>query len=101
MPVFCLGGYSFVICWSPLGVFGAYFALLGVTLGCLLAAFGSPWAPKGLSLASLWLPLAPLGRRGTISRTLGSQLELGLTWVNNGRPIPSKWLSSSAPAHKK
>ena len=61
MRVFCLCVYSFVICWSPLGVFGAHFAFLGVTLGCLLGAFGAPWAPKGLSLASLWLPFGSLG----------------------------------------
>ena len=67
--VFCSCVYRYVICYSPLGVFGARFALLGVTLGCLLGAFGAPWAPKGLSLASLWLhfggslrmPLSPFG----------------------------------------
>ena len=50
-----------MICWSPLGVFGAHFALIGATLGFLLGAFGAPWAPKGLSLASLWLPFGSLG----------------------------------------
>ena len=64
MRVFCLCVYSFVICWSPLGVFGAHFALLTdrATLGFLLGAFGAPWAPKGPSLASLW---SPFGSRGT------------------------------------
>ena len=35
--------------------------LLGVTLRLLLGACGAPWAPKGLSLASLWLPFGSLG----------------------------------------
>ena len=61
MRVFCLCVYSFVICWSHLIVFGAHFALLGATLGFLLGAFGAPWAPKGLSLASLWPPFGSLG----------------------------------------
>ena len=53
--------YSFVICWFPLGVFGSHFALLGSTLGVLLGAFGAPWAPEGVSLASLWPPFGSLG----------------------------------------
>ena len=61
MRVFCLCVYSFVICWFPLGVFGAHFVLLGATLGFLLGAFGAPWAPKGPSLASLWSPFGSLG----------------------------------------
>ena len=61
MRVFRLCVYSFVICFSPLGVFGAHFALLGATLGLLVGPFGAPWAPKGLSLASLWPPCGSLG----------------------------------------
>ena len=61
MRVFCLCVYSFVICRFSLGVFGSHFALLGSTLGVLLGAFGAPWAPKGLSLASLWPPFGSLG----------------------------------------
>ena len=61
MRVLCLCVYSFLICCLPFRVFGTHFAFLGVTLGCLLGAIGSPWAPKGLSLASLWLPFASLG----------------------------------------
>ena len=61
MRVFCLCVYSFVICWSPLGVFGAHFVLLGTTLGLLLGLFGAPWAPKRLSLASLWTFFGSLG----------------------------------------
>ena len=53
--------YSFVICWSHLIVFGAHFVFLGATLGLLLGAFGAPWAPQGLSLASLCLPFGSLG----------------------------------------
>ena len=59
--LFCLCVYSFVICWFPLVVFGAHFALLGSTLGLLLGAFGAPRAPRGLSLASLWPPFGSLG----------------------------------------
>ena len=40
---------------------GLHFALLGATLRFLLGAFGAPWAPKGLSLTSLWLPFGSLG----------------------------------------
>ena len=61
MRVFCLCVYSFLICWFPLGVFGAHFAFLGATLGFLLGFFGAPRAPKGLSLASLWPPFGSLG----------------------------------------
>ena len=55
MRVVCLCVYSFVICWSPLNVSGTYFAFLGATLGLILKAFGASLAPKGFSLASLWL----------------------------------------------
>ena len=61
MRVFPLCVYSFVICWSPLNGFGTHFALLGPTLGFLLGPFGMPWAPKGVSLASLWRPWGSLG----------------------------------------
>ena len=50
--------YSFVSCWSPLGVFGTHFAVLG------------------LSLAFRWLPWDAGGR---IWDSLGPQVELGLT----------------------
>ena len=61
MRVFCLCVYSFVICWSPFGVFGAHFAFLWATLGFLLGSFGAPWSPRGFSLASLWPPFGSLG----------------------------------------
>ena len=57
MRVFCLCVYSFVICWSPLGVFGPHFAVLGATLG----SFWEPLGFLGLSLASLWPPFPSLG----------------------------------------
>ena len=47
-----LGVYSFVICWSPLGVFGARVAVLGTTLCFLLGPLGSPW----ITLGRLGLP---------------------------------------------
>ena len=104
MRVFCLCVYSFVICWSHLIVFGAHFFIL-LSLGRLWASFWEPLGRLGLPRGPPWRhfgpPLAPLGLRGAIWGTLGSQGELGMTLVQNGRPIPSKWLSSSAPAHKK
>ena len=65
----------------------AHFALLGATLGSLLGPFGAPRAPKGLSLASLWFPLAPLVLRGAIWGTFGSPGELGMTLVPKGTSI--------------
>ena len=61
MRVFCLCVYSFGIRWSPLVGFGTSFRLHGATLRLLLGAFGAPWAPKGLSLTSLWPPFGSLG----------------------------------------
>ena len=61
MRILRLCVYSFLICWSPLGVFETHFALLEATLGFLLGAFEPPWAPKGPSLASLWRPFGSLG----------------------------------------
>ena len=51
----------------------------GHPFGSLWGALGSRGALLNVTLASLWLPLAPLGRRWTIWGTLGSQVELGLT----------------------
>ena len=94
LRVFSLCVYSFLICLFFLGVFGAHFALLGATLGFLLGALGAPWAPKGPSLASFWAPLAPLGLRGAIWGTLGSQGELGMTsgpkWRSNSEQMALK-----------
>ena len=72
------------------------------SLGQLWASFWEPWGHLGLPRGPPWrhfgLPLAPLGLRGAIWGTLGSQRG---AWNDFGRPIPSKWLSSSAPANKK
>ena len=56
--------YSFVICWSPLDVFGPHFAVLGTILGLVLGAFGTSWALLGVTLASLWLPWDTVGPFG-------------------------------------
>ena len=61
---FFLCVYSFLMCWFPLGVFGAHF-------GFLLDPFGVPRAPKGLSLVSLWLPFGSLGAPWGDLRQLG------------------------------
>ena len=65
MHVLSLCVYSFVICFS-LRVFLELILLslgLGATLGVLLGPVRAPWAPKGLSLASLCFLLAHLGCR--------------------------------------
>ena len=80
MRVFRLCAYSFVICFSPLGVFGAHFAFLGATLGLLLGALGSQGALLGVTLGSLWLPW---DAGGPLWGTLGSQVELGMTLGQN------------------
>ena len=89
--------YSFLICWFSLGVFGAHFALLGATLGLLLGALGSRGAFLGVTLASLWLLGTPWGHLGRLGLPRGAWDDFG----SKMDPIPSKWLSSSAPAHKK
>ena len=87
MRIFCLCVYSFWICLSSLDVFGAYFALLGMTL------------------ASVWLPWAALGPLWGASGCHGGRFGMprGIYWVFNkiGRQIQSKWFSSTQPAHKK
>ena len=76
----CLCVYSFVICWSPLVSLG----LILLSLDRLWASFWEPLRRLGLPRVSPWrhfgFPLAPLGRRGTIWGTLGSEVELGMTW---------------------
>ena len=69
----------------PLGLFGAHFALLGVTLGLLLGALGFQGDLLGVTLGSLWLPW---DAGGPPWATLGSQVELGMTLGQNGRPFP-------------
>ena len=102
MRVFCLCVYTFLICWFPLYVFGAHFVVLGRPRASfsnpLGRASGSQGALLGITLVPLWLPwnsvkpfVAPWAPKGSLRRLR----------VQNGRPIPSRWLSSSAPAHKK
>ena len=57
------------------GCLGTHFALLGATLGSLLGPFGAPWAPKGLSLASLWPPF------GSLEMPVGT---FGAPWAPKG-----------------
>ena len=93
MRVFCLCVYSFVFCWSPLGGFGTSFC----SLGRLCASFWEPLGRLGLPRGPPWrhfgLPLAPLGLRGAIWGTLGSQGELGVT-------LGPKWTSNSGQVLK-
>ena len=61
LRIFCLCVYSFVICWSPLGVFGAHFDLLETTLGNFWvprAALGPLWGALGGHGDGLGLPRA-------------------------------------------
>ena len=68
---------------SPLGVLWGALASQGVFLGVTLASILLPWDAGG----RFW-------------GTLASQAELGLTLGQKGRPLQSKWGSSSAPAHR-
>ena len=87
----------FVICWSHLIVFGAHFAIL-LSLGRLWASFWEPLGRLGLPRGPPWRhfgpPLAPLGLRGAIWGTLGSQGELGMTlgpkWTSNSEQMALK-----------
>ena len=79
MRVFWLCVYSFVICWSQWNVFGAHFALLGQ----LWASFWEPLGRLGLPRGPPWRhfgpPWAPVGLRGAICGTLGTQGQLEMT----------------------
>ena len=67
---------------APLGCLGAHFgAFIGMSRGCL----GSTSAHLGSMLACLGIILI-LGHIGTL--------------VSAGTPMASRWLSSTAPAHK-
>ena len=68
---------SFVICWSPLGVFGAHPAFLGATLASLLGPLGAPWAPKAFSLVSLWLSWDAVGPFGHLGLPNGAWADFG------------------------
>ena len=65
----------------------------GVSFGCLWSSFCSPWGDFG----SLWLPW---DAGGSLWGTLGSQGELLVILVENGRPFPSKFGAFAMPAHK-
>ena len=62
-------------------------------LWCLWSSFCSPWGDFG----SLWLPW---DAGGSLWGTLGSQGELLVMLVKNGRPFPSKFGAFAMPAHK-
>ena len=97
LRVFCLCVYSFVICWSHLVVFGTHFAIL-LSLGRLWASFWEPLGRLGLPRGPPWRhfgpPLAPVGLRGAICGTFGSQGELGMTlgpkWTSNSEQMALK-----------
>ena len=97
MRVFYLCVYNFLIFWF----LWVLLALMLLSLGRLRASFSNPLGCLGLARDSPWrhfgFPLAPLGLHAAMWGTLGSRGELG---VQNGRPMPSKWLSSSARAQK-
>ena len=67
--LFLLRVYRFVVCCSPLSVFGIHFAFIGVNSALLWF----PWDARG----SLWVTLGVQGKRLVIS-------------VKNERPSPSK-----------
>ena len=85
LHIFCSGVYSFVICWPLLFALRPRSSLHGPTLGLLglfgkpLDHFGTPWDAMEVALV----------RPGTFN-----------SFNKNERLIPSKWLSSSQPAHK-
>ena len=110
MNVFCLCVYSFLICWFPFGVFGAHFGLLGVTWASFCDPLGRLGFPRGSPWRHFGLPLAPLGLRGAIWGTSGSQGGLGMTsgpnWTSNSEQMALKYATcaqkvtsrNSAPA---
>ena len=79
--------------------------LISVFLGRLWASFWDPLGRLGLPRGSPWrhfgLPLAPLGLRGAIWGTLGSQGELGMTLGQTGRPFSFIFGAFAMSAHKK
>ena len=78
--------YIYIVVWFDfllcVFVLGSHFALLGAILGILLWPFGAPWVPKGLCLASLWLPFGFLGMPvGSIGPPWAPKWSLGWLWV--------------------
>ena len=86
--VFFVCVYSFLLCWSPLDVVGAHFAVLGRLWASFWEPLGHLGLPRGSPGRHFGVPGAPLGRLGAIWATLGSQVELGMTWG-------PKWTSNS------
>ena len=90
--MFCLCLYSLVSLGSPLHVFEAHVAFLGMTLAMLWlpwdagvslwGALGSQGALLRISLAFLWLPFEGCGH---LWATLGSQPEFEVT-------LDQKWI---------
>ena len=94
MRVFCLCVYSFVICVVSFGWLRDHFAFLGATLRLHLGAFAAPWAPKGLSLTSLWPPFGSLGtpwdHLGHLGLPRGAWDDLGPKWKSNSEQMALK-----------
>ena len=95
MRVFCLCVYSFLICWFLVGVFGTHFALLEQLWNSFWELLGRLGLPRGFPWRHFGFPLTPLGRRGTIWGTLGSQVELGMAlgqkWTPNSEQMILKY----------
>ena len=103
--------FVYIVLWRPLGRLWS----LWLALGCPWAPFGHPlgslwlsWATFSLPLGVLGLPLAPfwppLGRPwdplGCLGAPVGSPGRPWGLWLALGTPTASRWLSSTAPAHK-
>ena len=71
--------------WFPWDHFGPPLASLGMPVG-------APWAPRGLSLGSLWPPFCCLGVLLSIFwapwAPKGSSGDFGSKMIPNGRPFP-------------
>ena len=78
----------FEICWSPLGVFGPHFALLGPTLGLLLGPFGH--------LGHLGLPSTAWGDFGSKMDVLSEQM--ALKYATCAQKVTSRNSAPAAPA---
>ena len=106
MRVFCLCVYSFLICWF----FFVSLELILLSLARLCASFWAPWAPKGLSLASLGLPFGSLGspwsHLGHLGLPRGAWTDFGRKWTSNSEQMALKYATcaqkvtsrNSAPA---
>ena len=84
---FCLSlgslGLSLGRLGAPLGCLGTHFGAPGAALGCLGDALGPLWDTLGSMLGCLGIILGHIGHL-----------------VSAGTPTASRWLSSTAPAHK-